>query len=61
MADQADYLRNKKPEHVKGDCDRARSLRERLDARISSIRTWNLTVIVAYLGWMTRRGGTHNV
>ena len=57
MVDEAIDLRERKLEHIKRDYDRACSLASRLDDRIKSIRTWNITLIVAYMGWTTRPEG----
>ena len=61
MIDEAEYLLNKKLEHIQKDYDRACSLAERVDSRVNTIRSLNITVIVAYLGWMSQSGGPNHI
>lgn len=51
----------RKLEHIKKDYDSAYSLMLKAGDHISSIRVWNVTVVVAYLGWMTRPDATKTV
>lgn len=60
MANEEAVLREVKTRQIEREYTGAQSVVARCADRINTIRTWNITVIVAYWGWLTTQTESHH-